>query len=276
MENKKLIKIGLIVIGVFFIFALIEAGIRGLLQISNYFSEQKEEKKQEEVVYNSDKETTKRQITTFLDNIFEAIDDADYQYVFDALDEVYREYMFHNEINELKEYIEENISFRAKHKYIRINQSGGMYQVLVGITEGSSYSSHSFTVKVINSNQCTFMFDEYTSMQKEQDQATYPNVIYHLSYYYETPDITGYVIDVENITSDDIKIEFQDSAKLVSLNGEIYEGNQPNSILVKPNQEVQIELLFLKQTSGNSYLQLNVMENDVPKQVLINLVEDIM
>ena len=50
MENKKLVKIVLIIIGIFFALALIETSIRGIAQLASHLSQKNEEKRQEEKV----------------------------------------------------------------------------------------------------------------------------------------------------------------------------------------------------------------------------------
>lgn len=276
MDNKKLTKIALIILGVFFVLAIIETTIRALVGVGNRISQKQEEKKQEKIAYNSDKQTTQRQITSFLDNIFNAIKDKDYQYVFDSLDEVYKKYMFQNELNQLKTYIEKNINLGEKYDYIRTNQWGGMYQVLVGVTENNNYSSQGYTVKVIDSNTCTFMFGEYTKLQEETAVANYTDIVYRITYSYETPDIMGYRVEIENLSSQEMTVRFADSPRIVLSDGENYQGNIPEHIAVKPNQKETIELLFLKQSGGKSYLEFNVMENNVQRKVSISLVKDIM
>ncbi|MBQ9314981.1 MAG: hypothetical protein IJ220_08365 [Clostridia bacterium] len=276
MDKKKIIKICLIFILPFFVLALIETGIRALIGLSGKISQREEEKKQEQAEYNSDKQITQRQITTFIEDIVDAIGDKDYNYVFDSLDEAYREYKFNNEVNKLKEYMEEKINIGTKHEIIRINQNGGMYQVLLGITNGNLYSSQSFTVKVQGINECTFMFDEYTNFNKMNETAKYTDVQYQLSYYYETPEAMGYIIDIEDLTAENIKIDFDESSKLVLTNGKTYKCGTISSIEIKPNESNRIEIVFPKQYIGKSYLQLNVTENDVPREIIISLERDIM
>ena len=276
MDKKRLIKIGCIVIGVFLALALLESGIRALTGVINDVSQKREEKKQEEKVYNSDEEKVKRQIMTFLDDIFDAIKDKDYTYVYDSLDETYREYLFHDEVTTLEEYIKEKITIGDSYEYIRFNQKGDMYQVLVGMTNGGEYSSLGVTVKVIDQNRCTILFDEYEEFRSMDKIASYPNMQYQLAYYYETPNVMGYVMDIQNLSENDAVITFDDKANLIMTSGKNYQSSKLASTTVKAKESSRVEINFLKQFGGKSYLKLNLKENDVSKQVLISLEEDIM
>jgi len=276
MDKKKMMKIAFIVIAFFFALALIEASIRGMIVLVNHFSEKNEERKQEDVNFYSDEQKTQRQIIRFIDDIVVAIKDKDDDYVFRYLDKEYKEYIFENDVKKMHDYIKQNINMGEKYDFTRINQSGGMYQVLLGITSGEKFYSQSFTVKVLGTNECSFFFGEYTHFEKKEQVASYPNTKYLITYYYETPDVMSYVLEVENLTNEDITLESTKPSKLISTSGKVYEGTTIEAITIEPYQKNRLEVVFLKQFGGQSTLQLSVTENDIPKEVMLTLVTDMM
>ena len=180
-------------------------------KVNEYSDKKKEEKKQEEA-YNSEASKTERQIRTFIDNIYSAIKDKDYAYISMCLDKNYNECIFDNSIENLKEYIENNIVIDDSYIISKISQDEGLYQVLIGVQSENSYNTQTFTVNVIDENECELMLGEYSSFKKNNEIAKYSNLSYNLVYNYRTPDIVSYLIDITNFTDEEIVIEFNETS----------------------------------------------------------------
>lgn len=271
MEKNKILKVCFIIIGFFFVLAIIESSIRAIAGLTNKAIQSKEEKKQEEIEYDSDEQREKRQVKLFLDDIIKAIKDNDYNYIYDSMDETYRECMFNDSINEVRTYMKSNIKIGENYDYMRMTKNGGMYQVLVGNSDDSVYSSQGFSVRIIGDNKYSFMFDEYTLFKKVDSHATYSNLDYNLKCYYETTDTITCLLEIENLTFNSIEIDFVEPSKLVFINGNISIGNETDSIVVASNETNKVEITFTKQLAEKSFLKLNVLEDDVPKNIDISI-----
>lgn len=271
MDKSKILKVCFVVLGFFFVLAIIESSIRAIVGVANNKIQEKEEKKQEEIKYASDEQKEKRQIEYFLEDIITAIKEKDYNYIFDSLDETYRECIFNNSINEIKEYMKNNVKISDDYEFLRVNQNGGMYQVLVGNSSDDIYSAQSFSVRAVDENIYAFMFDEYTSFKKVESHAAYSNIDYKVKCIYENNDIVTCLVEIENLTSNPIEIDFNEPCKLVYVNGKVSIGNKLENLIINTNENSKIELTFAKQLAEKSFLKMNILEDDVPKKIDISL-----
>lgn len=268
MENKKIIKVVVIIFAVIIAFALIEILIKFLLGVAQNMYEKSEERKQEEIEYNSDASKSKRQVTTFLDNIISAIKEKDYSYIMTCLDDNYKQYMFNNNIEELKTHIEKNYNIEGEYEYQNIDLDGGIYQVTIKMPNNNSKT---FTVNILGENNCSLFLGNYTAFMKRNEIKITSDLTYNVSYYYETSDLKAYVVDVKNTSSGDINISFSNASKLVSYDGRVFTGSIPARKSIKSGEITRIEFKFLRRSLPGSYIQFDITKNDVKETMQIDL-----
>lgn len=273
MENKKIIKISIIVLIVMFSFAFIEIGIKALAAKITEFSETRKEEKKAEEIYNSDESKLERQIRTFIANICDAIKDEDYEYVMLSLNENYSQYMFNKDINNLKTFIQENIMIGAEYEIVRVELKGAFYEVLVGIQTGEQYKSNTFTVEVIDENTFSLMFGSYTKFKPISEKAYYSDLQYEIVYYYETTELMTYVIDIKNISEINYTMKFKNTTQY-ACDGEMFEGTLPKDAELKPNEHKKIEVTFKKRSEAIAFLQLNIEKNAILEEIKIHFEEE--
>lgn len=267
MDNKKIIKIAFVILGVFCVFALIEIIIRAAARGVNHVAEYVEERRQEKIEYNSDEQKTNRQIMAFIDNVMNAIKQDDIQFVYRSLQQSYRKYLFHDSVNELKEYIHSNYRIGKEYRYKDITLNGGMYQVIVELSSGDSASEKTITAKVLDENSCTIMLGEYTKFTPMDQVLNFEDFKVTLLYEYQTKGYLGYVMQFENKLDKDLKISFTDNSKLIEFGGRIYTGTKPSSLTLKPNSQSNIQAVFYQTNIGVSYITMDVVANDVSKEI---------
>lgn len=276
MSKKKMIRIIIIIFMVIFAFALVEIVIRLTAGAVKNVSDNFQKRNEEQTEYNSTPQKKQRQTISCLDNVFEALKDSDYKYVFDMLDENYREYMFHNDLKEFTDYAETDLKVDGEHEYTNIAQNGGLYQVTVRFNNGETTSNKRFTVKVLGENTCSIMIGEYTMFKKMTEVAKYSNLKFNLSYCYQTLTSRVYVIDIQNLTNDNISMDFTDVVKIISSNGIVNPGTIPNSMTIAPRASYRIRPAFPKDMPGESSMLLNVKVNGASKEVRINFADEIL
>lgn len=273
--SKKTIRIIITVVMIIFAFALLEIAIRALFGLFGNVSDKIEEKKQEKIVYNSEKEKAHRQVTTFLDYYFDALKDGDYYYAFYNLHEAYRAYMFEDDIDKFEEYIKENFPVIENVEYTNINRKGGLYQVIASFTSGDSAYNKNLTVKIVGENECDLLFGDYNVFEKRSEVSNYKVLRYSLSYLYETSTAKVYVVDIHNNSMQDVSLEFNDVSRFVSTAGYVFDGTKPASSIIKPGETYRVRLAFAKDVMGESSLELDTNENGVKRLVKIYFSDEI-
>ena len=272
MENKAIIKICAIVIGVFVMFAIIEISIKGIGKKVNEFSEKKEEEKKQEEIYNSDEAVEERMVKDFINTVCKAIRDNDYDYLWQALDNAYRKYKFNDNIEELKTYINANVNLGETHQVTYTKKVGKIYIATVGVTNGDSYFSKYFTVDTKEENAFKFMFDEYVSMEEVSEIAAYSDLKFELIYKYDDSITKNYVIKVDNIIESDVNIKFTGTSLFYS-SGRKVSGSIPISLDLKSNESGEIEIYFRTDNNYPDSLELEIIKNGENKKYQINFSE---
>ena len=275
MGKNNFIKIGFIILGVFIVLAIIEISIRALSgKISEFSENRKEEKKQEEI-YNSDEARTERRIQEFINVFYKAVEDKDYNYVWQIINETYRKYKFNDDINNLKTYLQSEFILGDSYVVTGVGKNGGLYQVLVGISSGDKYTSRYFTIDIDEENENLFMimFGEYYSIDEMDEVTSNEKIECRLDYYCVSPEIETYVLNIKNISEQDINITFKNTT-WGGYNGRKYNGTKPDAISLKTNESKRVEVYFSRRGNEASYLLLDLDISGEETSIKLNFSED--
>ena len=146
MYKSRIFKICIIVFLFFVVMAIIEIVTRGISsEISNIVINIEEEKKNEEF-YNSEKEVNKRNIKEFVNNILDALNDKDYDYVTYYLDDTYLKYFFDNDKEKTKETLKNYLEDGVKYQITDISDAGDKYYVSIGYTKDEIFRTKYITL----------------------------------------------------------------------------------------------------------------------------------
>ena len=275
MNNKRIIRVIVTIAMVIFALALIEIAIKALFGLFGNVSDKIEERKQEKIEYNSEKQQAHRQVTNFLDYYFDAIREGDYDYAYYNLHEAYREYMFNGDMEKFKAYVKDNFPYLDNIEYTSIDRKGGLYQIIANFSNDNDSKTENFTVKIVGEGECDLLFGNYYIFEKRDEVSNYANLKYSLSFYYETPAAKVYVVDIHNNTNEDISLEFNDVSKFVSTLGYVYDGTKPASSVIKAGETYRTRLVFEKNIIGESSLELDTTANGVKQRVKIYFGDEI-
>lgn len=268
MNKRKIMKIVFVVLAVILISVLVEVGIRGIVKKVSENSEKKEFEKQQEIIYNSESAKNKRSVSQFVEDIYAAIKDNDYNYVYKFLNPIYCEYMFSGEIDNLKLYLE-NYEVGTSHSINKISQLGGMYQVMIGVGSGEEYTTKYLTVEKIDENKCLFMFDEYSYIDRKKEKTSTDNVVYELKYSLENQDFMMFVIDVKNISTQSMTVSMK-NISFSNNGGKLLKGTLTDDFVLEKNGDTKrINVVFPKVSYGNSSIKFNLLENNEEKELRI-------
>lgn len=272
MDKKNIIRICFIVIGVFIVLAVIEIGIRALSNKVVEYSQQKEEEKKHEEIYNSAESKTEREVRAFGEVIINAIKNSDYKYIWGILDETYKKYKFKDDFNNLKEFVETNFQLGNSCNIANVRHSGNENHITLGVTSGDAYFSKYITIIGKNSNDFKFMFDEYSDLQIKKETATYSEITYANTFVYYVSGYEVYVLDITNTSQKETNITFNNIA-LVSSAGKKTYGSKPENLVLEPDETKTVELYFKSPGVWTSYLELDLIKDGENSKVNINYIE---
>lgn len=275
MENKSIVKICAITLGIFIIFAIIEISIKALTKKFSDYSEQKQEEKIQEEIYNSDAAVEEREVREYTKIICDAIEDKDYDYIWQALDETYKKYKFNDNLDELKSYID-NVDFGDEYAVTYTKKTGNLYQVMLGVTSGDKYFSKYFTIDVKEKNAKKFMFDEYTKIEELSEIAVYSGLDYEIIYYYNSGAIKAYVLKIKNTSKEEVKLEFSNT-NLGYHNGKRIKCNTQKNVVLNSEETKNVEIYFNTDKTSPSYLELELNKNGevLKHRILFSGIEDV-
>lgn len=273
MNKRKITKIFFVVVGFFIIVAIAEISIRSVGTVVQKFSNQKETKKQQQELYNSEASVEQRQIEKFVDDVYTALENQKYEVVYNLLNPTYMDCVFENKLENFKSFVQENLLLSKKHNIVEITRKSGKYIVLVGVTEGKTYKTQICAVEVIDEDTYRIMFDDITKLQKVSNTIVENNNIkYELKYYYETHNLGVFALDVTNNSEKDTNIEIS-NIFLKSEGGKKYNGTASGNFSIKAKQKSKIIIVYNKTNYSLNNLSFVEMQNDKATDVTIRLNE---
>lgn len=223
MDKRKVLRIILKVMLVVMAIALLEISIRFVFGKFSDYGEVKKEEKEKEEIYNSYDSTVKRNVEQFTKNVFEALLDKDYEYVFYSLDSAYKKYMFDDDIESMKNYIQNYLAFGEDYAVINISSTGNFYNVIVGVTTDAGYKTQHFSVKFINPNEFSLAFGDFESFRESDIKYITSKLECNIKYIYSVSDVVIYVLDIKNNSTENMNIKFN-KISLVSTSGTLING----------------------------------------------------
>ena len=102
----------------------------------------------------------------------------------------------------------------------------------------------------------------------------YEDLKYEIIYNYHTPGVSVYVIKIENVSENDISLDFL-SSLLVATGGRKLKGSAPSSIELKSFETAVIEVGFGEGILAPLFLELNMNKNGENVTHKINFSEKI-
>ena len=260
MGNNKIVKICIIIVIIFIIATILEISLKAISNKVIEFSEDKKEEEKQEEIYNSDEEKTKRQIAEFAEIICDAVNDGDYNYLWKTMDSTYKSYKFGDDLEKFKNYLANFGDFGDSYEITGVNKSGLVYQVMVGITRGSNYETNYLTINAEDINLLKFMFDEFISLEEMDGFAKYKDLKYDVNYYYKSAGFIAYVLNVENISEQELNIDFINT-ELIFFDGEGITGTKPAELFLKPGESKNIEIYFSNVNYSTNILKFEINKN---------------
>lgn len=260
MNKNKILKVCLIILAIFCIAAIVEISLRAITKSIADISQKVEEKKHEEIIYNSEEKQIEREIQTFIQNIINAIQDNDYDYIYSLLDSNYNKYKFNNEIEKMKKYIDENFPREANYVLTDINQYSGTYHIIISKEIDEVYTTQYLTAIRNGQNNYNLILENYEYIAKKDLKYVKDDIEYTISYEYRTSDITNYVIDITNKTNKVIDVKF-DIVTAASSNGKKFQSTLPENEIIGAYDTKRVEVAVLNKNILISSLQLETIQN---------------
>ncbi len=277
MDDKKKVKrICFMIIYIILAAVLIEVVVTFVSKkLNNYVTNKKEDKTQEEFE-NTYVGKNNKNVSEFVNSILLAIKSKDYDYIFSNLDSTYNEYKFGNNKDNLKTYIEQTFTPDMELNVISVDTFQGMSHVIVGINKGESFNSKIFTVS-INGDSYAVMFDAYYNLLKryftnENGNITYDIectsdlASYRLLYDYTLSDSSVYVFEIENISGEELNLEFENVRKVFS-DGEKANSRKIEPIKIDANKTIRIEVTFPETDTYQDEIYFDCIENGTKIQL---------
>lgn len=273
MNKRKVIKILLVIVGLFIAMAIVEISIRSVGTTIQEFSEKKEIEKQQQEFYNSEVSVEKRQIEKFVDDVYTALENQKYEVVYNLLNPTYKDCVFENKLENFKSFVQEKLFLGSQHNIVEVTRKSGRFIVSVGVTEGETYKTQTCAVEVIDENTYHIMFDGIIKLQKTTDTMTVKNNIkYELKYYYETPSLGVFALDATNTSDKDISIELSDIVFETNA-GQKYNGTASGNFNIKAKQKSKIIIAYNKTNYSLNNLSFAEIQNGKTTDVNIRLNE---
>lgn len=260
MKNDKARKIIIWTVVIVAGMTLAEIGIRALLSSTRNFVAKKNEEKIQEEKYNSLESQTEREIYDFILSLIEAANNNDYSYIMENVDSNYSACFFSNNIDNLKSYFEENIPNTDEMSLVDLSTKGYIYKAIVSFGSGSNYTTRTFSL-VNRKDGYEVMFGDYDSVNWINMTTLNNGIEYTIRYKYVTNNIVSYMVDIENILDEKVKIEINNT-KLVLSNGKEVKGNNEYTIELDSNNTQAIEMFFTKTDYGVYHIKMDVYINE--------------
>lgn len=269
MNKRKIIKMLFVVAGFFIAMAIAEIFIRSIGTTIQEFSSKKEIEKQQEELYNSEISVEKRQIEKFVDDVYTALESQKYEVVYNLLNPTYKDCVFENELENFKSFVKEKLFLGEQHNIVEITRWSGRYIVSVIVNEGGNYKTQTCAVEVIDENTYRIMFDGITKLKKASDTMMINNNIkYELKYYYETPNMGVFALDVTNTSDKDTSIELS-NIFFETSGGQKNNGTVSGNFDIKAKQKTKIIITYNK--TNYSLNNLSFIENQNGKTTDVNI-----
>lgn len=271
--NKKIVKIFLIFIGVFMLLAIVEISLKSVGSAVKDFSEQKQEEKRQEEIYNSDTSVQSRETEKFVSDIYDAISKKQYQVVFNLLEPTYKECFFENDLDNFKNYVENTMFLGNEYRVVNVNQKKNYANVSVGITSGETYKTQTCIVKSIDENTSNIIFGDYTNITKSvETNATSSNVRYDIKYYFELSSQGIFVVKATNLSNSEVSLSFSD-VNFETNNGRKSVGEITEKITLKPNESQEIKIFCSKSVYSLNNLSFTEIQSGKTEKVYMLLDE---
>lgn len=266
MYKSRIFKICIIIFLFFVVMAIIEIITRGISsEISNIVINIEEEKKNEEF-YNSEKEVNKRNIKEFVNNILDALNDKDYDYVTYYLDDTYLKYFFDNDKEKTKETLKNYLEDGAKYQITDISDAGDKYYVSIGYTKDEIFRTKYITLYDLENGVYKIMLGHYNYISPSDYSTKSNNIIFDNTYTYAVGNKRVYPIDICNNSNEDVVIEFED-AYLLGITGNQKHCMNIENVTLKTGENQKIELIVENIVEDIISLNLKVKINGIEKDI---------
>lgn len=266
MDKRRVFKICISVFLFFVAMAVIEIAIRGISKgISNVVNNVKEKKEQEEI-YNSEPEVTKRNVKEFVDNVLKALQDDDYDYVTHCLDRRYLIYFFDNDKEKVKNSLSNFIGSESNYQITNISDTEQRYYVNIGFTSGDNFYTKYITVFGTNVENYRLMFGYYDYIVSSDYYKKVNNLSFDNNFNYSVDGKVVYPIDIINNSGEQVEIEFN-KKYLLGITGTPIECDGPDKIIIKPNEKQRIELSSKNINEDILYLNMDIKINGIEEKI---------
>lgn len=273
MDKRKIIKIILVIVGLFIAMAVAEISIKGIGAAVQESSEKKEAEKKEQEVYNSEESVQSRQVEKFINDVYAALENGKYEVVYNLLDSTYRDCLFENEFEEFKSFVQEKLFLSDNHVIVETKKNSGKYRVLVGVTKEAEYKTQICTVEVIDENNCSIIFGDYIKLQKTSEtKANSDTIKYELKYYYETMNLGVFVLKATNTSNNDVNIKISD-IYAETTGGKRFEAAASGNFNLQANQTSEIKISYVKTIYSLDNLNFFETQNGKTSNIYMNLDE---
>lgn len=270
--DKKTVKMVLIIIGLIIAMAILEISIRAIGSSIKSFSEKKQEEKKQEELYNSETSVQSRETEKFVNNVYDAIQNKQYEVVYNLLDATYKECFFENNLTNFKDYLENEMILGNEYKIVRINQKTNYAEVLVGITSGEDYKTQICVVKTANGDN-KIIFGQYSNITKAKEtNADTENVRYNLEYYFEVATQGVFVVKATNKTEKELSLNLS-NACLETTGGQRKNGEITETIKLLPKASAEIKIVYNKTKYSLNHLSFIEKQNGKSENVYMLLDE---
>lgn len=266
MYKSRIFKICIIAFLFFVVMAIIEIITRGISsEISNIVINIEEEKKNEEF-YNSEKEVNKRNIKEFVNNILDALNDKNYDYVTYHLDDTYLKYFFDNDKEKTKETLKNYLEDGVKYQITDISDAGDKYYVSIGYTKDEIFRTKYITLYDLENGVYKIMLGHYNYISPSDYSTKSNNIIFDNTYTYAVGNKRVYPIDICNNSNEDVVIEFED-AYLLGITGNQKHCMNIENVTLKTGENQKIELIVENIVEDIISLNLKVKINGIEKDI---------
>lgn len=270
--NKKVVKIVLVVAVFFIAMAVVEISIRAIGSSIQSFSEKRQEEKKQEEQYNSETSVQSRETEKFVGNVYDAIQNKQYEVVFNLLDATFKECFFENDISNFKNYIENEIFSGDEYTIVKVNQKTNYAEVLVGITKGTDYTTQTCIVKTTNDDN-KIIFGNYNNITKATTtNANSANVKYELKYYFEVAKQGVFVIKATNKTNKELNLNLSNAYFETTGSQKSY-GTITENVKLLPSETVEISVICDKSMYSLNHLSFNETQSGKTEKVYMLLDE---
>ena len=266
MDKRKIFKICMFVLLFFVIMAVVEIGLRGISKgISNISNNIKEAKKEQEI-YNSEYETSKRDVKEFVNNVLNALKDEDYDYVTHYLDRRYFKYFFDNDKEKVKTALSSFLDKNTTYQITNVSDAEQRYYVNIGFTSGDNFYTKYVTVFGTNVENYRIMFEYCDYIATSDYYAKMDGLSFENIFNYSLGGEIIYPIDISNNSGESVEIEFT-NAYLFGSAGTQIESDIPDKITIGPNEMQRIKLISKNITEDVQYLHIDIKVNNVEEKI---------